>query len=310
MDTTRATILIDLLRTVPPDGVQRNAALQRLTDVYAAAEAVAALQAAAAPLRGTTGPLADALCAASADREGAGSLADSVILYGPAAEPLRRAIASDAFLALIPGWIADLREVAVTRPGTGACTVASAMQLWLWTMNHFRKSAPGRETALAELADAFSPLLAARCRILEIAAGTRSGTPGTPEFITDLCHAHAARAAAAVGGVCAELVYGYRRHPAWDAAGCSTCYGAEALDELEGLIPGIASAARGCTDVIESDGSHPAKAGPCARFDGVETFTRLRARLDGCLTGARLAKDRAAAELPRVLSGMPVTVTR
>ena len=129
-------------------------------------------------------------------------------------------------------------------------------------------------------------------------------------FATDLCHAHAARAAAAVGGVCAELVYGYRRHLAWDAEGCSTCYGAEALDELEGLIPGIASSARGCTDVVEADGSHPAKAGPCARFDGVEPFTRLRARLDGCLTGARLAKDRAAAELPRVLSGSPVAAGR
>ena len=42
---------------------------------------------------------------------------------------------------------------------------------------------------------------------------------------------------------------------------------------LESLIPGIASMARGCTDVIESDGSHAVKAGPCARFDGLEQFT-------------------------------------
>jgi hypothetical protein len=310
MDTSHATILVDLLRAVPADGARRTAALQRLTDVYAAAEAIAALQAAAAPLRGTTGPLADALSAASAAWEGSVNPSDPDVLYGPAHERVRRAIDSDAFLALIPGWIADLREIAVTRPGTGACTVASAMQLWLWTMKYFRKGPPDRETAIAELADAFLSLLAARCRILEIAGGLRTGALGTPEFITDLCHAHAARAAVAAGGVCAELVYGYRRHLAWDSAGCASCYGAEALDELEGLIPGIASAARGYTDVVESDGSHAAKAGPCARFDGVEPFTRLRARLDGCLTGARLAKDRAAAELPRVLSGIPVTVTR
>lgn len=308
MDTSYATLLVDLLRSVPPEGTQRNAALQRLADVYAAAEAIGALQAAAAPLRPGQGALADVLTAASAAWQGHVDPSDPDVLYGPAHEQLRQAIASDAFLALIPGWIVDLREIAVTRPGTGACTVASAMQLWLWTMNHFRKRPNFRDTAIAELADAFSPLLAARCRILEIASGNGSVRNG--EFATDLCHAHAARAAGGVGTVCAELVFGYRRHLAWDTEGCATCYGAEALDELEGLIPGIASAARGHADVVEANGSHAAKAGPCARFDGVETFTRLRARLDGCLTGARLAKDRAAAALPRVLSGMPVTVTR
>jgi hypothetical protein len=232
---------------------------------------------------------------------------DPDVLYGPTHEQLRGAIASDAFLVLIPGWIADLREIAVTRPGTGACTVASALQLWLWTMNHFRQRVNYRETAIAELADSFAPLLAARCRILEIANG--DGGPANLQFATDLCHAHAARVVGAVGSICAELVLGYRRHLSWDAEGCGACYGAEALDELEGLIPGIASAARAHSDVIEANGSHAAKAGPCARFDGLETFTRLRARLDGCLTGARLAKDRAAAALPDVLSGLPVTVT-
>jgi hypothetical protein len=308
MDTSYATLLVDLLRTVPDGGTQRTAALQRLTDVYAAAEAIGALQAAAAPMRPGMGALADVLSAASAAWEGHVDPSDPDVLYGPAHEQLRRSIVSDAFLALLPGWVVDLREAAVTRPGTGACTIASAMQLWLWTMTHFRKPANYREAAIAELADAFSPLLAARCRILEIAAG--NGSAANTEFATDLCHAHAARAAGAVGGICAELVYGYRRHLSWDTEGCATCYGAEALDELEGLIPGIASAARAHSDVVETNGSHAAKAGPCVRFDGLEPFTRLRARLDGCLTGARIAKDRAAAALPRVLSGMPVTITR
>ena len=62
-----------------------------------------------------------------------------------------------------------------------------------------------------------------------------------------------------------------------------------------------ASVARGCTDVIEDNGSHPLKAGPCARFEGLETFSHLRVRLDGCLTGSRLAKDRAAEALTRVM---------
>ena len=55
------------------------------------------------------------------------------------------------------------------------------------------------------------------------------------------------------------------------------------------------------TDVVETDGSHPSKAGPCARFEGLEQFIRLRNRIDGCLTGAQLAKDRAADALTRVM---------
>jgi hypothetical protein len=54
-------------------------------------------------------------------------------------------------------------------------------------------------------------------------------------------------------------------------------------------------------DVIESDGSHPPKAGPCVRFVGVEGFVARRNKLDGCMTGARLAKDRAAHALTEVM---------
>ena len=37
------------------------------------------------------------------------------------------------------------------------------------------------------------------------------------------------------------------------------------------------------------------------RFAGLEDFVRLRAKLDGCLTGVRLAKDRAAEALTKVM---------
>ena len=33
----------------------------------------------------------------------------------------------------------------------------------------------------------------------------------------------------------------------------------------------------------------------------MEDFTKMRTRLDGCLTGARLAKDRAAEALTKVM---------
>ena len=51
-------------------------------------------------------------------------------------------------------------------------------------------------------------------------------------FLADLCHVQAARAAGEVGRVCAELVFGYNRHPAWDTEGCAACYQAEDLDAL------------------------------------------------------------------------------
>ena len=96
-------------------------------------------------------------------------------------------------------------------------------------------------------------------------------------------------------------MFGYNRHPAWDTEGCAACYQSEDLEAMEALIPGIASVARGYTDVIESDGSHPLKAGPCVRFSGLDQFARLRVRLDGCLTGSQLAHDRAAEALTRVM---------
>ncbi len=70
---------------------------------------------------------------------------------------------------------------------------------------------------------------------------------------------------------------------------------------MESLIPGIASLARGYTDVLERDGTHTPKAGPCVRFDGLDQFSRLRVRMDGCLTGSQLAKDRAAEALTKVM---------
>jgi alkylation response protein AidB-like acyl-CoA dehydrogenase len=228
-------------------------------------------------------------------------------------------MADELFLAQYRVWIREMRQIASQRPGTGACTVATAMQMWLWTLQHLQKSTDAegsklyhtaRQGVTFPLADALAWLLAARYFILDVleleAKGPDSpmlaeGLPGLLAFLTDLCHIQAARAAGEVGRICAELVHGYNRHPAWDAEACASCYQAEDLEALECLIPGIASLARGYTDVIEADGSHPAKAGPCARFEGLEQFSRLRTRLDGCMTGSQLAKDRAAEALTRVM---------
>jgi hypothetical protein len=270
--------------TVSTAGIRRELARQRLADERAEEQALATLKAAAARAREQGGAAASVLAACAAF--------DAPEFESPDARELRGAAVTAApFLDLLPDWIAELRQIASVHPTTGACTIATAMQLWLWTVNHMKGNGHAAITA-PELADAFGPLLAARTRVLEIAGQS------TPDALSDdLCHVYAAHAAASAGALCAEIVFGYRRHLSWDPEGCATCYGADELDDLECIMPGIASSARAYADVIEVDGGHAAKAGPCARFDGVETFLRLRARLDGCLTGARRAKDRAAAAL-------------
>jgi len=225
----------------------------------------------------------------------------------------------ELFLTQFREWIREMRRVANDKPGTGACALATAMQMWLWTLQHLLRSSDAngeklyqgaRQGVTFPLADALCWLLASRCQILDVIELERrgpensalaEGLPGLTAFLTDLCHVQAARAAGEVGRICAGLVFGYNRHPAWDTEGCAACYQADDLEAMESLIPGIAALARGYVDVIESDGSHMAKAGPCVRSAGLDQFTRLRARMDGCLTGSQLAKDRAAEALTKVM---------
>ncbi len=229
-------------------------------------------------------------------------------------------MANEVFLAQFEQWIADMRRLAAERPGTGACTLASAMELWHWTLGHVQTATDAggaklyhksRQGVTFPLADVLCWLLAARQFILDVVElehrgaaqpGLAEGLPGLVRFFTDLCHVQSARAAGEVSRVATELVFGYKRHPAWDEASCHACYQADELQSLEGLIPGIDSAARAYADVSERGESHPYKAGPCVSFAGLQPFVRLRAKLDGCLTGCRLAKDRAAEALTQVMT--------
>ena len=228
-------------------------------------------------------------------------------------------MANELFLAQFQDWIADMRRLAAERPGTGACALATAMQLWLWTLQHTQTATDAdgaklyhksRQSVTFPLADALCWLLAARQMILDVVELEEKGRenpsmaealPGFLAFFTDLCHVQSARAAGEVGRICAELVHGFNRHPAWDDASCQACYCAEELESLEGVIPGINASARAAGDVAENGQSHPEKAGPCVKSVGLEEFGRLRLKLDGCLTGARLAKDRAAEALTKVM---------
>jgi len=227
---------------------------------------------------------------------------------------------NELFLAQFEQWISELKKIASERPGTGACALGTAMKLWLWTLQHVQAATDAdggklyhktRQGVTFPLADALCWLLAARQFILDVleleTRGAENptlaeGLPGTISFFTDLCHVQAARAAGEVGRIAAEIVHGYNRHPAWDEASCHACYSAEELTVLEGIIPGIDGSARPYSDVTESGEAHAMKAGPCVQCTGLEGFVRLRAKLDTCLTGCRLAKDRAAEALTTVMT--------
>lgn len=220
------------------------------------------------------------------------------------------------FLAQFRIWIREMRGIASEHPGTGACALATAMSMWLWSLDHLQhsKDADGgklyqsaRQGVTFPLADALCWLMAVRCQILDVlrlrqqGAGDDSlaeGLPGLVNFLTDLCHVQTARASGEAARICAELVFGYNRHPAWDEAGTRGCWHEDELDAIEGVVPGIASYA---LDVVKIDGSHPKKAGPCVQCHEGQAFLTLHTKLDSCLTGTRLAKDRAAEAISKIM---------
>jgi alkylation response protein AidB-like acyl-CoA dehydrogenase len=223
---------------------------------------------------------------------------------------------SEVFLAQFRAWAADMRRIASNRPGTGACTLASAMQMWLWTLNHLQNATDPdgnklyhgqRQGVTFPLADALCWLLASRYQILDVleleASGPADATvaedlPASVLFFSDLAHSQAAQAAGEVSRICAELVFGYNQHPAWNDEAQKCCFLSTELDEYEVTMPGITAFA---VDVLSTDGSHPDKAGPCAGCAGSSEFLRLQNKLCSCLSGSRLAKDRAAETVSKVM---------
>jgi hypothetical protein len=223
---------------------------------------------------------------------------------------------SDLFLAQFRAWTLEMRRIASDRPGTGACTLASTMNLWLWSLNYLQKATDPsgnklyhgqRQGVTFPLADALCWILASRAQILDVLeleakgaddAVAAEGLEGTIQFLSDLCHTQAASAAGEVSRICAELVFGYNSHPSWDEEDHRSCFLAGELAEFEETMPGISAMA---LDVLAADGTHPQKAGPCAGCAGSTEFLRLQNKLTTCLSGSRLAKDRAADTISKVM---------
>lgn len=223
---------------------------------------------------------------------------------------------NEVFLAQFRIWIHEMCRIGERRPGAGACTLVSGMLLWLWTLEHLRKTKDAEGVKLFQgarqgvtfpLADALCWLLASRQQILDLLEleekGPQNpvvaeGLDGLLAFFTDLAHIQAARAAGEVGRICAELVFGYNRQPARDEDGHEGCSREDKLAALAGMVPGMSDSA---AEAAKSGGLHPPKARPCARLEGLEDFTRLRTKVDASLTGSQLAKDRAARALTQVM---------
>jgi hypothetical protein len=179
---------------------------------------------------------------------------------------------NEVFLAQFRVWMAEMRALSTAQPAMGSCALASAMELWLSTLDHLQR---GKDAAGAKLyqsarhgvsfamADALCWLLAAHSLIADVleleAKGPENptvaeGFDGLMHFYKDLCAVLAARAASEVGRITADLVYGYN-------SGSACC-------------------------------SEPAE---------LASFEELRRKVDRGLAGSRLAKDRAADSASKVM---------
>ncbi len=154
----------------------------------------------------------------------------------------------------------ELRHVAAVHPGTGACALASAYELWLWTYRHLEGATDAdggklltspRQGVTFKLADALAWLMAARAADPRHRRGSprraarcsAEALPGTARFFADLCHVQAARAAGEVGAHLRRARLRLQPPPGLGRGGRRACWGATEADALEGLVPGLAGCA-------------------------------------------------------------------
>lgn len=217
------------------------------------------------------------------------------------------------FLAQFRRWTKEMRQIAARKPHTGVCMLASAFELWDWTIQYLLGAKDGngkplyhnkRQGVTFPLADSLSWILAARSLVIDVLELEEKGPEnpnlsdaigGIVSFYTDLCHVQCARAAGEAGKVCAEIVFGYARHPEWTD---KNLFEMGDLRGIENVVPGVCA---GTKDAVDSNCENQCKAGPCVSFRGMEEFLRLRQKLDGCLAGSRLAKERAANALAQIM---------
>jgi alkylation response protein AidB-like acyl-CoA dehydrogenase len=182
---------------------------------------------------------------------------------------------SEVFVGVFRSWMHDLRRLGARRPTLGASTVAAAMELWLWTLERLQKTtdangaklfASNRQGVTFPLADALCWLLASRFQISDVLELEEKGA-ADPAVAAGL-----AGTVAFLSDLCAVQ--------AASAAGES---------------------ARICAELVYGYNAPPAPGGSADAPGPLEPFEALRAGIDAALAGTRLAKDRAADALARVM---------
>ena len=148
---------------------------------------------------------------------------------------------SEVFLAQFRAWTAEMRQHCCDasrhrrmHAGFGDADVAVDAGASAESNGRGRQQALSRTAAGRDVPAGRCAVLAAGIAVPDSGcAGTGAawsrrsvaadGLAGTVQFLSDLCHVQAAQAAGEVSRICAELVFGYNEHPAWNEEGCTTC---------------------------------------------------------------------------------------
>ena len=177
---------------------------------------------------------------------------------------------NEVFLAQFRQWIVQMREIAASNPGTGAAALSEAMALWDWTLQHLLKAKDPdgkvlyrhqRQGVTFPMADALCWLLASVHQILDVLELAEKG-PENPALADAL--------------------------PGFVSFFTDLCCVQAARASGE--------AARVCAELIYGYSTQASEAAP-----DLETFAQLRVRVDRGLSGARLAKDRAAQAVTQIM---------
>lgn len=183
---------------------------------------------------------------------------------------------SEVFQKTVTEWIKQLRRTGSEKPGMGAYALAAGLELWQWTMNYLQeaKDPDGRKLYHGKrqgvtfpMADALGWLLGPYYLIQDVIELMEKGpmSPTLAEGLDDLV------------GFYKDIAHVQAVRAAGEAARicAELCYG---FTE--------------CPDDCQGDGCQPVS---------LDEFVKLRAKVEGCMTGARLAKDRAGKAVAEVM---------
>ena len=189
---------------------------------------------------------------------------------------------NEVFQHTIDAWIRQLQRAGKEVPGLGGFVLASAMELWQYTLQYLQNAKDDegrklyhnkRQGVTFPMADALGWLLGPYFLATDVMELIEKGpmsptlTEGLDDlvaFYKDLTHVQAARAAGEVSRICSELVYGF-----------NTCQ----CNQPDGQLDDQAA---------------------CSRED-LKKFRELKAKVDMCMAGCRMAKDRAGNALAGVM---------